>query len=289
MVTDLIVKILGSIPLPLRAGLGSSIGRLFSLIPTKDRAVAQLQVERILGRPSDDIVKSCYSNFGRLVTESFNLKPLLSRVNCRDFELFEDLRQNSPNGVVALTAHFGNWDLLAAWIISRGVTLTTISAKAKHPFLQLLLESIRRTYGINVLWRENEIASKQILRCFAPGEWIAALIDQDTNVRSVRDVFFGQPCKTPSSLIEIGRRKQARFVLAFIVRQLDGTFQARFREIDGSVGIEHILRNYNAELETLISEHPEQWVWIHKRWRSVNEITTLRSREYLEHLRQLKI
>jgi KDO2-lipid IV(A) lauroyltransferase len=113
---------------------------------------------------------------------------------------------------------------------------------------------------------------------------MAALIDQDTRVDSVFVPFLGAPAKTPSALVDLGKRFNARFVSAFIVRTRGTHFEIHANELDGSKSTEEILEEYHRNLERRIRERPDQWVWIHKRWRSDPSGTTLGTKEYLKRL-----
>ncbi len=113
---------------------------------------------------------------------------------------------------------------------------------------------------------------------------MAALIDQDTRVDSVFVPFLGTPAKTPSALVDLGKRYNARFVSAFIIRTKGTHFEIHTEELDSSKSTEEILAEYHRNLERLIRERPDQWVWIHKRWRSDPSGTTLGTRDYLKKL-----
>jgi KDO2-lipid IV(A) lauroyltransferase len=153
---------------------------------------------------------------------------------------------------------------------------------------------MREQYGVETIWRSDRAGLKRLLSCFRERRVIAALIDQDTKVESVFVPFFGRPTRTPSSLIELGKKFNARFVYAFIVRTSTGRFDLRVGEIANALETESILSEYSAQLQAIIESHPEQWVWFHKRWRSDPSGTTLGSRQYLawlteEALRSAKI
>jgi KDO2-lipid IV(A) lauroyltransferase len=193
---------------------------------------------------------------------------------------------NDQRPIICLTAHTGNWDLLAAYVISRGIPLTTIGREARNPTAQAILRSIREGYGIETIWRSDRSGLKRIISCLKERRVLAALIDQDTRVESVSSVFFDRPAKTPVSLITMGRKMNARFVTAFLFREGLGRYRVFVEDLGEADTDIEILDRYNKRLESYIRRYPSQWVWFHKRWRTTPDGVTLSSREYARTLEE---
>jgi KDO2-lipid IV(A) lauroyltransferase len=221
--------------------------------------------------------------------ESLNLSPLLKPpYNSISFPRWDELEAQlkGDRPTIVLTGHTGNWDLLAAYTIARGVEIATVGREARNPVLQHLLRSIRDGYGINTIWRSDKSGIKKLLSLLKEGKVVAALIDQDTRVESVSIPFFGESAKTPSSLIALGKRHNARVMTAFLFRTSPATYEVFAEPLDDSLSTEEVLQTYNQRLETLIRRFPEQWVWFHKRWRTSANGVTKSSREYIAWLRE---
>lgn len=282
------VRILGAVPFSIRSALGGAIGYIVGILPLRETKIANLQLQAFMpDQNSSSIVPKIFAHVGRSILESFNLTPLTKppfpHISCDTWSDIERwTKEERP--IVALTAHTGNWDLLAAYVIARGLKVSTIGREARNPDLQVALRAMRDAYGIETIWRSDKSGVKRIVGCFKERRIIAALIDQDTRVDSCFVPFFGTPAKTPSALIELGRRFNARFVTAFIVRTHGTHFQITVRELDSSLTTEALLTEYNRQLEEVLRRHPEQWVWFHKRWRSHPTQGTLSSKEYLAWL-----
>jgi KDO2-lipid IV(A) lauroyltransferase len=286
----LITEILGALPIPLRTLIGWSLGYLVGLLPIRDRKFTVLQLKVFLPQVSATrTAPRVFANVGRTLFESLNLKPFLkvnrSKIRCDNLTQLKRWT-DGDRPIIALTAHTGNWDLLAAWVISEGIPLTTIGREARSPSAQALLKSIRDGYGIETIWRSDRSGMRRLISCLKEGKVVAALIDQDTRVESIAVPFFGQSAKTPVSLITLGLKMNARFVSAFIVRTGYSSFTVSAADIDAPRNEFDILLQYNSRLEDIIKKHPEQWVWFHKRWRSKPSGETLSSREYERELRQ---
>jgi len=283
-------KTVGALPFALRSRLGFVLGYLGGLCPTREKKIAQKQLELFFPElRTSRLAPRVFANVVRATFESLNLSAV-----CRDPEAFVSCKSwpeveswlNQPRPLVVLTAHTGNWDLLAAYAIARGAKITTIGREARVRAFHEGLRWIREQYQVETIWRSNRAGLKRLISCFRENRTIAALIDQDTRVESVFVPFFGKPARTPSSLIELGRKFNARFAYAFIFRTSPNSFELSIGELDCSGSTEKLLTQYSRELEAGLRKHPDQWVWFHKRWRSAPERATLSSREYLEWLQQ---
>lgn len=285
------ISTLGLIPLGTRRRIARTLAQLFSRIPLRDHkfAAKQLAVFANIAQP-EPVVRAMYESIFQTALETVNLAPLLKRperwICCPDKNfILNVVQQETP--CIALTAHTGNWELMAAYMVSLGVPLRTVARPARGLVLQALLRQLRERWGVKSLWRaENGGVSLGIPRALKQRETLAALIDQDTRVKGEFSHFFGVPAKTPTSLIRIGKKKGARFVTAFNVRRDDGTFLIRVQEIPSDLKVHEILDLYHTRLEHILREHPDQWVWFHKRWRSLESGERLSGEKYLKLLQE---
>jgi KDO2-lipid IV(A) lauroyltransferase len=287
-----IMHLIGSLPIRVRIWLGRMIGRMSALLPTRARAIASLHLDLMLQEAGGSALTSrVFQNVGQSFMESLNLEPYLKDPG--RYVICDQLEQGrewvaSGKGVVALTAHTSNWDLLAAYFIRMGIPITTVGRQAKKAFLQPALEELRNRYGVRVIWRSDGDGVKQMIGILKKGGVVAALIDQDTKVNSAHVPFFGFPAYTPSGLAALAKRYGAIIAVPLIFREESGRYRITIEQIDGSLSVEEILARYSAILERSIREHPEQWVWFHKRWRTHPSQGILSSSRYIEYLRALK-
>ena len=282
------VAALGSLPFAIRSTIGWTLGYLGGLLPLRERTITKLQLQVFLPEANAHrLTPRVFANAGRTLVESLRLAPILkaraSRIRCDSWDTITSwLVSDRP--IVALTAHTGNWDLLAAYMIAQGIPLTTIGKEARNPIAQRILSSIRDSYGIETIWRSDRSGVKRLLQCLKERRTIAALIDQDTRVESKMIAFFGTPAKTPSSLVALGRKANARFVSAFLFRTGFLRYEVFVQELPSTLDDSQLLAEYHRHLETLIRRFPDQWVWFHKRWRTLDDGKTLSTREYLAEL-----
>lgn len=283
------LRSLGALPVGVRSCIGYGVGFLIGLLPLRDQRVARLQLGRFFGSSSRILAARSFGNAGQTLMESLNLAPLLARSSsCIEAPQWPEVEKwlLDKRPLIALTGHTGNWDLLAAYTIARGVPLTTVGREARSQAGQELLRSIREGYGIETIWRSDRTGVKRLVACMKERRTVAALIDQDTDVESIYAPFFGEAAKTPSALIALGQRCNARFVSAFMFRTGPLHFETFIEEFESSLTAEALLAEYNARLERLVRRFPGQWVWFHKRWRSRPDGERLSTSRYTEWLRR---
>ncbi|MBX7143245.1 MAG: lysophospholipid acyltransferase family protein [Oligoflexia bacterium] len=282
------IRAFGALPLWLRRALGAGLGSLAGLIPSRERAVAYAQLNWILPQyRAHHIVAQVYRNIGRNIAESVNLQPILdhheSLILCDSWEVATSTLSEG-HGAVCLSAHFGNWDLLGAWAVRKGLALNTVGREARNPVLQSLLKRLRSAYGIHTIWRSNRLGLKEIVERLKQGEVVAALVDQDTRVKSMFAPFFDINARTPSALVELAIRHRVPILAALIHREPGGKYRVHIQRLKQSQDAVAILSEYNEILATQIRQHPGQWVWFHKRWRSQADGAILRTQEYLQFI-----
>jgi len=111
-------------------------------------------------------------------------------------------------------------------------------------------------------------AARRLLQTLRDGGALGMLIDQDTRVKGVWVPFFGRPAFTPVGAAEIALRRNVAVVPAFIERREDGRHLARFYPVlELADDLVEATAQMTATIEGQIRRRPEQWVWIHRRWR----------------------
>ena len=273
------LDIYGSLPFRFRGMLGRIIGFCFISLNRAARNRTENHLRR--GFPNVPQVKiaqlarAVFVGLGQTIFECLDLRPILrrggSRFTLNNSDLQEEtLREGRP--ILALSAHTGNWELLAAYFASQGTPMTVLGLAEETPTLsQSLLDEGRRRLGISTIWLPAKGAldvrsTKRLLQSFKSNHVLAALIDLKRSGRSRNGQFFGGPVETPAGLIEIAKRANAIIILAFIIREVPGYFRIYLHRIGEEASTADIVREYNQKLEDCIRDWPDQWVWFHNRW-----------------------
>lgn len=286
-------KSLGLLPVAVRSLLGRTLGTIVSWFPTRDKHIAKSQLNVFVPQQGGDkLLSKVYASLGQTALECVNLAPLLKQNS--DYMTYNsqenlDAFTTPSRGIIALTAHLGNWDLSAASLISRGAPLVTIGREMRRKSIHRILSDIRADYGIKTIWRKGSDTSeiKDIIKHIKANHVIGALIDQDTRVSGAYSRFFGVPVSTPVTLIKLAKKYNADIVTVFCVRIGFNQYQTYIEPIDCALPVNQILDEYNNRLEQLIRRYPDQWVWMHRRWRTTAEGTRRSSSDYLQFLREI--
>jgi len=224
------------------------------------------------------LVRAAYRHFLDVVVNSARLgrRPpgpaLLNQVDVvgdKDAHAFF----GAGRGGIVVTAHVGDWELGSALLPWLG--LAPVYAVAKPPrnyFLSRAMLRSREARGIRVLPRRGAMAEAPAV--FAAGGALALLLDQRARMKPVLAPFFGRPARCDRSAGVLVRRLKAPVLLAFCIRQPGRP--RRYRVECGPVlwpadvsgwSPERFAERINQEFERTIRRHPEQYFWLHDRYR----------------------
>jgi Kdo2-lipid IVA lauroyltransferase/acyltransferase len=183
-----------------------------------------------------------------------------------------DAALTEGRGVIAITGHIGNWELLAAEMARRGYPVTVVARRVKEPRFQALVGELRRETGLVVLDRDSPTFTQDVRAELDKNRIVALLIDQDTRGAGVWVPFFGRPARTPPGAAVLALRKQAPVIAIFIERRPEGGHRITIRAIEPSEGrsrdrIVALTARMTAAIEAQIRHNPVEWVWWHERWR----------------------
>ena len=282
-----LITVLSCIPLRIRSASGYILGYIVGFLPLRENKIIQLHFNHFFPRFNGNAAPKVMGNFVSFLFESINLSPILKKTDSlllHNADLVDSIALQN-RGIVVLTAHYSNWELLAQYFAHKGLPLVIISRVIRSPLLQKFVSNHRK--NIETLWRGSHSEIKKIHRYLAEDKKIiAALVDQDTEVRSVFVPFFDIPASTPSSLVTIAQKTNARIFTAFIRKDKKRGYEIFLDEIDSKLPLEQILKIFNDRLEQQIAADPTQWVWFHKRWRTIKKGVRLSSREYIKKFSQ---
>ncbi|MCG6961687.1 MAG: lysophospholipid acyltransferase family protein [Acidobacteria bacterium] len=178
-------------------------------------------------------------------------------------------------GAVLVTGHCGNWELMNARLGAGGIPMSIAVREVYDPRLHEVATALRARFGAQVISR-GPTAGRRLVASLLANRVVGLLIDQD--IRDIPGVFvpfFGHPAWTPSGAAQLALRARVPVVPAFISRAADGTHKVEVRppiEPTGDAGDPNAVTRLTAEatnaIEQQIRAHPEQWVWMHRRWRT---------------------
>jgi Kdo2-lipid IVA lauroyltransferase/acyltransferase len=225
-----------------------------------------------------ELAKRVYVMLGKNAGDIFRSMEVKSLADLEKFLVTTGMENfqnaNSKNkGVIFLTCHLGAFDMQITNMALRGLKPNIIGTTLKDPRLNDLLTNYRNAYGAIAIERGKE--TFRLIKALRSGGAIAILIDQDTNVKSVPVDFFGMKASTPVGAAVLAMKTQAAVVPTIIYLGEDNLQHMEiFPEIPiTSTGHEEedIIANtqrFTLFIEDQIRKHPEQWVWMHERWKT---------------------
>jgi KDO2-lipid IV(A) lauroyltransferase len=266
--------------LPLEAG--ASLGWLAWYLVPRQRRLAREQLSLAFpeksARERDRIGRESFANLGRAALETARGERLdivrTVQLGQREEELLRAAHAEGK-GVIVVTAHIGAWELFARRMGALGIPCGTVGKEAHDPRITALLARSRETGGVRVFWRGSPLSAREILRFLKSEKGIlGVLIDQDTRVAGHFVPFFGRPAFTPRAAGDLAVHLSAPLVFACAHRVARGMHRMVVRRIDvprtGDRDRDSLALTVAATLaiEEEIRKRPEEWVWMHPRWRT---------------------
>jgi KDO2-lipid IV(A) lauroyltransferase len=227
------------------------------------------------------IMRASYLNLGRSGAEYVRLagffhRRLVRRVVYERFDYWDELKRLYPGrGIVVLSAHFGNFELLAAAHALHGHQLTLVHHTQRFLAGDALMTWVRERAGVNVVRKRS--AARAVLKALADGELVGVPFDQNAKRgEAVFVPFFGEPAATSRTLARLVRKSGALVVPVFIVREPDNR---RHRIViqdlvplqesaDAEADIVENTRRFLRPIEEIVRRYPEQFLWQHRRYRT---------------------
>lgn len=279
----LLVALVQRVPLSFALRLGEILGIISYWTVPKRRRIALENLQKALGEKYDKkelraLVWKMALNLGRNVMEFLRLPIMKAKEIDRliEFVGLEHLNRalKEGKGVFVLTAHFGNWDLLAAAMAFKGYHTNLVTKYLKSKLLNTLWQDFRRRVKVNILYREKSL--KDIIRRLKMNELIGFVLDQNTKRNEGVFVnFFGRPAATIPSLAILAHRLGTPVVPAFIIRKKGGYHRVEFlppiefqKKATLEESIIHNTQIYTDIIEHYIRRYPDHWIWLHRRWKT---------------------
>ncbi len=278
----LLVKLLNASSrcMPYRFGVfaGSVLGRMVFFLLPRYRKLTERHLAQAFADRGDAWVRrtarQVFSHLGRSLMEILLMTPeRISRI--AEFRGADRLEEalSLGRGAVLVTGHIGNWELLGSVIATR-FQLSTVAAPLKADAVNDMLLGLRSRSGFRIILRGRPGAAKELIRVFKKNRILGILIDQDTEVDGAFVDFFGRPAWTPTAAIQMAIKFNAPVLFGYIRRERDGRHTvaiegplALVRTGDDEKDIVINTALMTKKIEDCVRRQPDQWVWMHRRWR----------------------
>ena len=235
-----------------------------------------------------DVARRMCANLGRSFFEVFHFEEILAGIDGKgklagyvvmEGEEYLANALAEGRGGLVVAGHCGTWELMGASAVRMGYPLKPVVRALFDARFDRLVTAHRVRFGYHPVRREGKGAAMEIVRVLRANEFVGLLMDQDAKVPSVFVPFFGRLANTPSGPATLAYRMKMDCISAFIHRRPEGghvvVVGAPIRRPETGDREADVLK-YTAMLTQRIEEHvrqhPDEWVWMHRRWKRRPEL-----------------
>lgn len=274
--------LLGRVPLDTGRRLGAFLGHLIFVCDSKHREIALENLFHAFGREKGsrqirELARRVFCGLGQILFEM----GWFLRLEKKDFHkyfLIEGLSNltrayEKGKGVLILTAHMGNWELLTVVIAMTGYPASIVVRPLEFRPLEEFFIRHRTRFGGKLI--PKKYSMRMVMKSLARREMVGMLMDQNVDwYDGVFVDFFGRPACTNKGLALLALNTGAPVVPVFLVRD-KSCFKAEFgpevplvQTGDKTKDVEANTQQYTKVIESFIRRYPDQWFWVHQRWKT---------------------
>jgi Kdo2-lipid IVA lauroyltransferase/acyltransferase len=260
--------------------IGNCLGSLFYVLSARYRKVALTNLRAAFGAEKSEaeirkIARQVFRHFARGAVEFFYLLALSrEQIDAMiDLEGREHLDSAlaEGKGCIVITAHYGNWELLARKMVIQGYKVNVIARDSDDPGMTGIATQIRESGGYQVFDKDQPLIGAW--RGLKKNELLGILPDQNESHGIFVD-FFGRPVATATGPAVFALKSGAPMVPVFAPRMPDGRYRATaYPRIeftpsgDEAADIRDLTALMNLAIEREVRSNPSQWLWLHDRWK----------------------
>jgi KDO2-lipid IV(A) lauroyltransferase len=269
------------LPAAVSVWLAGFLGKVaFDLVGFRRRVTLSNLRERLAGgrstREFEEIGRASYMHFGMGIAE-FVRVPQVDRSYVERYIRLDGLEHldralEDGKGAVLVTGHFGSWELMGRALVLAGYPMNFIVGVQRNPLVQDMMNDIRRSAGVGVVEPDSLL---KITRRLRSNGFVAMLSDQDAGPHGAFVDFFGEKASTPQGAARLALMTGAPVIPGFIIR-LGGLRHHVVIEkpveipagMDREEAVMRITRAFTGVIEKYAGEHPDHYLWAHRRWKT---------------------
>lgn len=277
------VNALRVLPRGLARWAGARVGWVSYLLLGRLRQVGVRNLKLAFPEKSDAereaILRREYRNLGWLLAEFCQMQDY-SAERASEFIRYEGLEnyqraRDKGRGVLVLTGHLGGWELSSFYHSLMGMPMGMVIRRLDNPLVDAYVNRIRCLHGNRVIHKDD--FARGLIASMRSGETVGILMDTNmTPPQGVFVPFFGVPACTASGMARVAQKTGAAVVPGFLLwDEQEQRYVLRFGEeiatVDTGDTEGDSVRNtalFTAMLEEYIREYPDQWLWMHRRWKT---------------------
>ncbi|MBI2427264.1 MAG: lysophospholipid acyltransferase family protein [Ignavibacteriales bacterium] len=267
---------------------------IFHVIPIRKELVLSNLRHAFPEKSEQEIRSTALKNFQNIFETFFETfwiqrmteKHLRSIVRIPELKTIDEILKRGK-GLVMLSGHISNWEMMALVVgLMSDHPLQIIVKKQHNPSVDRLMNRLRTKFNNTVV--DMDHAPREILKRLREHGVIAMLADQSGPEEGLFIDYFGRPTSTHVGPAVFALRTQAPVLMTYGVRNTDGTFDVSFEEVDTSdltgtddEKIRTITERHVNLLEKFVRRYPDQWLWMHKRWKHTDKYLQRKAEEFV--------
>jgi Kdo2-lipid IVA lauroyltransferase/acyltransferase len=271
------VKSLEWTPLPVANFLARGYARLLDLAIPRLRRVADrnlsLAMPELAAEGRAALTDGVFRSIARVLV-AFAKFPSIGSENISRWIRYEgvehfDEAMRKGRGVLFATAHLGNWELSAFAHALMRTPMSVVVRPLDNPYIDALVERRRGLSGNHAIFKKDY--ARAILKALAANEAVGILIDQNASTDTGVFVdFFGVPACAGAGFVKLAARSGAAVIPGFALwNETERRYVLRFLPpLEMTGDIQSDTQALHSRLEEVIRENPDQWLWIHRRWKT---------------------
>lgn len=285
LVVRLFVCAIHAMPMSIAFSLADALAWLAHRVDKRHRKVAQENLRAAFPELEQDpakldrLVRGTYRHFAHVLVEMILMPRKMHPSNWRRYGT---VRQSKgvlgglfgDRPLLIVTGHLGNWEVAGYLIGTAGFKTYAIARTLDNPYLERFLRRFRQATGQTIIAKKDDFDRLQ--EVMRKGGKVATLADQDAGARGVFVPFFGRPASTHKAVALMAIEFDAKMVVIGVPRLAEPMYYSVIceDEIDPrdyagrSDAVKAITERYTAAIERLVRRYPEQYFWLHRRWKS---------------------
>jgi KDO2-lipid IV(A) lauroyltransferase len=266
------------LPVELSHGIACRFGDLSYWILEKRRKIALENISQAFGntlpdRRKKEIARAAFQSAALSMMELFTVAKIKKEAATR-FQLFgnEFLEEafSKDQGVVLVISHLGSWEYLSFLPFFTKRPWSVVVKNIKNPSLDKAINEMRRVMTVNPISKDSSV--RTIFQELKAGHGVAILVDQWAGADGLWVDFFETKTSTTSIPVRLSEKTGCALVSAYCLRKSPGHYEIHIEKpIARNMALPDwettVTQNLNSVLERQIQEHPEQWLWGHRRWK----------------------
>lgn len=285
-----LAAVLAWLPKRVAYAAGRGLGRLYFRFAPFRRRVAETNLK--LAKLDISAAEGAFENVGLNLAEFARFRRLRksffeAEIDGGDLAHLKKALE-AGKGAVLLTGHFGNWELLGAFIRQSGYPLDVVVKEQRNPYVDRWIDENRMRQGVGII--KTGVAIRSVVRSLSEGRLVAFVSDQYVGEDGIVVDFMGRPTTVSKGPAAFAARLGVPIVAGFLVRTApfdyaQGLRPWKFKLIafpplwpeasaDKEQEILRLTQTYTSYLEQVVREHPNHYLWMHRKWKNLVDYET---------------